>query len=348
MTSLSENTVVTTSGGLVELGYSQITSNVTINSTTAGSGNEVIAPLTVVCDGDLVIVEFFANNTRPAVSSAASLTISLYQDNVEIIRQWGFQNTSGTNGANAPTHLVARLTPSAGVHTFSVKAWGSSSGGIVAAGTGTGTTSAPAFLRVSKILQASQFIVPLASAPLVTSLPSAPIVGQEVRYVADATNGVYWNLHYDGLGTYPWKFIGGRELTSMVLANQGVGLTTNTYIDLGTVGPQITVPLAGDYRIEWGSNASLNAGVSTVAGMGIKFGSASAPANANPETRWVAHIGQPTTSGGAIRAAISNFDIATDVAASTLIKAQYFHNNGNIAAFAYRSLSIVPIRVKAP
>jgi hypothetical protein len=347
MTSLSENTVVTTSGGLVELGYRETTFTNTITATTAATAQTLMGAVTVVCDGSPIELEVFLAGARPDTAAGnRQLYLTLLIDGSRVLDQFGLVITPSAGDVFRPTTMRKRLTPTAGVHTYEVRAYVDAGTGFIESGS-TPTRNA-SYIKVNKIIQASQFIVPLASAPLVTSLPSVPIVGQEVRYVADATNGVYWNLHYDGLGTYPWKFIGGRELTSMVLANQGVGLTTNTYIDLGTVGPQITVPLAGDYRIEWGSNASLNAGVSTVAGMGIKFGSASAPANANPETRWVAHIGQPTTSGGAIRAAISNFDIATDVAASTLIKAQYFHNNGNIAAFAYRSLSIVPIRVKAP
>jgi hypothetical protein len=202
-------------------------------------------------------------------------------------------------------------------------------------------------LRASRIVNQNDGLKPFWTPPIVTQLPSQATVGDQVIYAADATNGVYWHLSYDGLGTYPWKFIGGSALASTVLTEQSLGATAVTYIDLSTVGPQITAPLAGDYKIEWGANAVINATVTVVSGMGIKFGSASAPADANPGTRWVAHIGQAAVSGGASRAGISNIDVATGVAASTLIKAQYYQNNGSTTSFGNRRLVVTPVRVKS-
>jgi len=204
MTSLSENTVVTTSGGLVELGYSQITSNLSVTGTSTAQ-TQVIAPLTVVCDGSPILVEFFsANIVSP---SSQYLTISLWEDGVEKTRYWATSGISQQQ-SSAPKY---RLTPSAGTHTYAVRAFTTSGTGTVAAGTGSTTETAPAFLRVSKIIQASQFIVPLASAPLVTSLPSTGnIDGQEVRYLIDDTSGTMWNLRWRASANR-WEPISGFE-----------------------------------------------------------------------------------------------------------------------------------------
>jgi hypothetical protein len=184
-------------------------------------------------------------------------------------------------------------------------------------------------------------------APTVTSLPASPVDGDEVVYTADGTNGVSWRLRYRSASasSYKWEFVGGASLASTVLTEQALGATAVAYIDLSTVGPQITAPLAGDYKIEWGANAVINTTVTVVSGMGIKFGSASAPADANPGTRWVAHFGQAAVTGGASRAGISNIDVATGVAASTLIKAQYYQNNGSTTSFGNRRLVVTPVRV---
>lgn len=262
-------------------------------------------------------------------------------------------SAGGDTRVHAHAHTRAWGTYGNGAGGVGYTRLGSYDGQLASDTTGEGTgENMPPFLVTNYIIKA----VPDAprsglaygsTPPIVTQLPANPQFGDVVTYIADAANGVAWNLQYDASGTYPWKFVGGSALASLVLGEQGLGVTVNTFIDLGTVGPQITTPLSGDYTVEWGANAVLNAGVSTVAGMGVKFGSASAPADTNPGTKWVAHIGQPTTSGGAIRSAISNKDVALGVSASTLIKAQYRHNNGNIASFGYRSLSITPIRVSA-
>jgi hypothetical protein len=54
---------------------------------------------------------------------------------------------------------------------------------------------------------------------LVTSLPTtgpsggALVDGQECRYLADATNGVVWNLKYKSSAS-KWYFIGGSSLST--------------------------------------------------------------------------------------------------------------------------------------
>ena len=81
--------------------------------------------------------------------------------------------------------------------------------------------------------------------PIVTTLPSSPQFGEVVTYVADATNGVYWSLQYDGGGTYPWKYIGGPPLYDAGGGYQAI--TSTSYVDL--TGVTINTTLAGDYDV---------------------------------------------------------------------------------------------------
>ena len=199
MTSISDTEVVNAPGGLVELGYSQIASNVTVNNATAGTGVEVIAPLTVVCDGGPVLVEFFTTALQPSNTAGDELTVSLFQDSSEKVRYWGYATSQATNNGFRPASLSYRVTPTAGSHTFSVKAFVTNAArtGVVAAGNTT-TGNAPAFLRVSKILQASQLLVTQSNAPIVTSLPSGNLVtGQEVD--------LYVTTPYAGYQRYKWN-----------------------------------------------------------------------------------------------------------------------------------------------
>jgi hypothetical protein len=82
---------------------------------------------------------------------------------------------------------------------------------------------------------------------VVSVLPSSPIAGQQVLYIADAVNHIYWNMVYLG-GV--WVFIGGSPLLKTVATREQTNSTT--YTDLTTVGPSVTAPLKGTYRIETG------------------------------------------------------------------------------------------------
>jgi hypothetical protein len=210
VTVLTDTQVVTASGGLVELGYSQITSDVTISSFTAGSGTTVISALTVVCDGSPVLVELFAPYSYPNANSGDLLYVSLYRDGTELIRQWTQQLSTGGGSFNQRQPLKAqyRDTPSAGSHTYDVRAYVSVSGrnGVFGAGTGTGTTAAPAFLRVSKIVQATQWPAVTTGTIICTSStrPASPFAGQQI-YETDTSReftyvGTQW-VPRDGIYT---------------------------------------------------------------------------------------------------------------------------------------------------
>lgn len=87
--------------------------------------------------------------------------------------------------------------------------------------------------------------------PVVTSLPASPVDGQEIRFLADALNGIVWSLRYRAVaaGAYKWEFIGGSPLFSWTDTDETVANTSNSIVDLG--GPLATVlPLAGDYHVE--------------------------------------------------------------------------------------------------
>ena len=198
MTSLSENQVITASGGLVELGYSQITSAVSITNSTYGTGTEVITPLTVVCDGSPVLVEFFSQNvylyTPPAIGDVVD--VALWYDGAEYTRYWGRRQADTVQATGGAFYVQYRITPSAGVHTFGVKAvctGGASRPGGVNAGTG-GVNPAPAYLRVSKIVQATQWPAVTTGTIICTSStrPASPFEGQQI-YEGDTKKMLVWN-----------------------------------------------------------------------------------------------------------------------------------------------------------
>jgi hypothetical protein len=94
----------------------------------------------------------------------------------------------------------------------------------------------------------------------VTALPANPVDGQEIYYVADATNGVLWHLRYNAasVSAYKWEFVGGSNLYAADF-NWVTGIITSgtgyTWLNWST--PQITLPLAGDYDIQHAATVSL-------------------------------------------------------------------------------------------
>lgn len=335
MTSISDTNVVNAPGGLVELGYSQITSSVFPATTTIPATTDVILPMTVVCDGSPVLVEFWCCYAQPASDLAnRSLTISLFIDGSENQRYFAYIQTNTTGNSYRPVHLMLRTTPSAGVHTFAIKAYVSGGTGTIGAGPGGGgANDSPAFLRVSKIIQASQLIVQTPNAPLVTSLPSNAIDGQEVRYLADNTNGIIWNFRYraGSSSTYKWEFIGGASLVAEYNTDEAVASSSFTSF---TNGPNLTLPLAGDYTIGFGASSVVS--ISGQQGhIGLKINSTNAT---NSEAAGVGEAGQ--------RDAVWRQRNWTALPVSTVLTMQGRVNSGQINAFN-RNIVATPIRVSA-
>jgi hypothetical protein len=247
MTSISDTNVVNAPGGLVELGYGEFSyaGNVTA---TSGSPLAVMSPLTVICDGSPILIDAYIAGIRPALTAGAFIIVELYEDGLLINSQWALVITPASGDRFSPASCHLRRTPSAGAHTYQVKTYVSGGTGYISSGDFGRSAS---FLRVSKIIQASQLIVQTPNAPLVTSLPSNAIDGQEVRYLADNTNGIIWNLRYraGSSSAHKWEFIGGPSLTEISTAS--FTFTDNTISGAPNRAPTLTVPLAGDYDVSF-------------------------------------------------------------------------------------------------
>lgn len=87
--------------------------------------------------------------------------------------------------------------------------------------------------------------------PRVTALPTSPIDGQECYFVAGA-NGELWHLRYNAgsASAYKWEVLGGSALHAEVTTASAEGTSSASFVALTTPGPNITLPLAGDYDID--------------------------------------------------------------------------------------------------
>jgi hypothetical protein len=97
--------------------------------------------------------------------------------------------------SNSTANTEYRYTPSAGVQTLNVRAWVQSGTGYVYGGAGGSGQYPPILLRVSKIVQATQWPAATTGTIICTSStrPASPFVGQQI-YETDTKR----TLTYDG------------------------------------------------------------------------------------------------------------------------------------------------------
>ena len=253
MTTLTDTQVITASGGLVELGYSQITTNVGVSSTTAGSGTPIISAITVVCDGSPVVVEFYC--PQVFIKGSTTVNVSLYRDGSEVQRFFGVMSNGSASDASQTCRLTYRDTPTAGSHTYDVRAYYSgSAGSSITAGSGPTATTAPAFLRVSKIVQATQWPAVTTGTIICTSStrPASPFAGQRIYQSDDKRELIYNGSSW--VTTTPVS----AETTAGSDRN---GASSNVYDNLssGGAGPSVTVATGTSALVTVSCYITLNA-----------------------------------------------------------------------------------------
>jgi hypothetical protein len=181
----------------------------------------------------------------------------------------------------------------------------------------------------------------IVTVPVVTALPAVTDIddGQEIAFVADATNGIVWKFKYRNASASArkWEFIGGQPL----LAEQDTGalLTTAAYTAYNGSTPQLTTPLQGDYLCQHGATLSEAVGTADIATVGISVDGA-APA-ALSETM----AAQQGTSGNTWGAGISKTFRFNGVGTGKVILQKYACVNVNVFTAARRWLTILPVRV---
>lgn len=134
-----------------EMDYAQITADASITATVVGSANTVISGASVTYEALPHIIEFYTVYLGPDTAVAGrSISIYLFVDgSVESRLGIAFSQVAGISMTHSVT-LRRRYTPTAGAHTFSIRAIVSAGTGSVGGGAGGGSANAPAYLRVTR------------------------------------------------------------------------------------------------------------------------------------------------------------------------------------------------------
>lgn len=128
--------------------YDELTASVTgIVATTAGTATTIKTSSSFTFDGTAVWVEFFAPRVTNT-TAGVSLFLELFEDSTDK----GTLAVCDADAAAGGDAVCAKrkLTPAAGAHTYTVKAFVSSNSGSVIAGLGGAGNNVPAYILVTK------------------------------------------------------------------------------------------------------------------------------------------------------------------------------------------------------
>lgn len=131
-----------------QLDYVEYVGDRSITATSAATANDVVVGNAVAYDGvTKVYIEFFARFAAPG-STTAYLIVNLWDGNTDLGRIDQMQVNAIANGG--PLYGAVQFTPSAGSHTYKVKAWMSAAatGNIYGNATDPGV---PIFMRITTV-----------------------------------------------------------------------------------------------------------------------------------------------------------------------------------------------------
>lgn len=128
------------------LAHATFTANVTISAASEVTANPVVTAPPVTCDGtNAIIIECFAPQINVGASASSFITHVLYEDGVSI----GYLGSQGLASVIETPYLKRKITPTAGVHTYSWRAYAGASNGTIIAGVGGLGANPPGYIRIT-------------------------------------------------------------------------------------------------------------------------------------------------------------------------------------------------------
>jgi hypothetical protein len=197
------------------------------------------------------------------------------------------------------------------------------------------------FFATDKMMEwqciAAAWVLVAVFAPEVAGLPAGPIDQQECIYVADATKGIKWHLRYRAASAsaYKWEPVNGATpLTSTVDTNEAVN--SAVFANAATLGPDVTVPLAGDYEADFEAQSTNGAAAVANTFIGLNVGGV-APSGARSAV---------VTLNAVNHQAVPYKSVPLPaLTAATLLRLQYGSGPAQAMQFLYRRLRVRPVRV---
>ena len=133
-----------------ELSYVEFTAAVTVSATTEATANTVVTAAAVTLDGATTIeVDFFVPQISSGTDGGECHIVLFDGTAIGELADW----QRGASGGSMYTAIMAkrRLTPSAGSHTYSIRAWRATANCTLTAGAGGAGVKVPGFIRVRRL-----------------------------------------------------------------------------------------------------------------------------------------------------------------------------------------------------
>lgn len=135
-----------------EIGYDENTASVSVTVVTEASSTTIIAGSSHTFDGAPVMAHFFSPIVTNPTTTGTEMAVCLFESSTEIGRMGALLSTVTGSGTGVPFSCFRRFTPTAGTHTYSVKAFMFSGSGASVVGGPTGTAAfMTSFLRFTKV-----------------------------------------------------------------------------------------------------------------------------------------------------------------------------------------------------
>jgi len=150
-TASNQNDIINDLLYLVQVNYTEFTSDVSVTATTVGTANQIVSAGAITYEAVPHYIEFYS----PRWTAPAAAGNLILRDGTTVLGTF----SQFVASQNHPDPYVIRvITPTAASHTYNVAAWlGAAGTGTMRAGTGgaagDATTFLPGFIRISRIPQ---------------------------------------------------------------------------------------------------------------------------------------------------------------------------------------------------
>jgi hypothetical protein len=131
-----------------ELAYAEVMTNVNVTATAYATADVLITAPAVTFDGGPVVIEYFAPAATTAPAGQIGVALWDGSTDIGIVAQ---RQASGTGAQRTEVFVRRRLSPSAGAHTFSVRAVVAGGTAVVGGGVGGASALTPAFIRITRV-----------------------------------------------------------------------------------------------------------------------------------------------------------------------------------------------------
>jgi hypothetical protein len=132
-------------GGVTVVNYTTVTNDVTVTGTAVGTAATIVSSGAITYTAVLTKFEFFC--PQVLATGVYATIFNLFDGSTEISRLCAVGGSASSD--YGPLLLARYLTPSAGSHTYLVKAWNASGSAVCTGGSGAAGNYPPIYLRIT-------------------------------------------------------------------------------------------------------------------------------------------------------------------------------------------------------